>query len=644
MAGWLGAAGLLAATAVASGIAIGLLAPSVGALYGMGDLGPVVDVGLPAARVAALAAAAVAVGQLLVAAVYRPGDPHGVVSGDGYRALHAARFAAATQTVAALVAALLTVAENTGVPPATLLSNPGVFVAAAAVLAPAAGWLLTAAVALVVAASAAVALSWRSAVGLLVLALVSIAPMTLTTSTDADRSHDIIGDAMTLHALGAVLWLGSTVAVALHLGRGGAHPDVVLRRHDRIATGCLLVVGASGLATVWVQLTPADDVLGSGYGQLVVASTVLLAGAAATGHRLRGRARRGGPGRALGLVAVEAALLAAAAGAGTGLIRVLPPAEQDYTTTRLVYLIGYELPAHLNAADLATFWRWDVVFGTLAVVAAGAYLHGLRRLRRAGRRWPVACTVSWMAGCAVLLVATSSGLGAYAPAVFSVHMVRHMLLATLVPVLLVLGHGVTLVLDAARPPLRARLLSLLDSPAVRLLRHPAVAWAAVAVTLFGLYATGLYADVLQEHWAHLSMDLAFLGTGLALYWPVLGHDLPGRGLPPIGRIVMVFAVMGLHAAFAAWLLSRSAPVAGAFYSSLQLPYLPDLLADQRRGAVLAWALGELPTLIAVVALFRRWSRTEHDAPATPDWTRPHTDIDSNDQYPQHSVTSSQTSI
>jgi putative copper resistance protein D len=47
-----------------------------------------------------------------------------------------------------------------------------------------------------------------------------------------------------------------------------------------------------------------------------------------------------------------------------------------------------------------------------------------------------------------------------------------------------------------------------------------------------------------------------------------------------------------------------------FYGSLRLPFVPDPLADQRLGAVLAWALGELPVIIAVVALVLRWSRDD----------------------------------
>jgi putative copper resistance protein D len=179
-------------------------------------------------------------------------------------------------------------------------------------------------------------------------------------------------------------------------------------------------------------------------------------------------------------------------------------------------------------------------------------------------------------------------------------------------VLLVLGHGVTLTLQVVSPSTAARLVSLLDSPAVRFVRHPAVGWVAVALTLFGLYPTGLFAAILQEHWAHLAMDASFFLTGLALFWPILGRSLADRGLPAIARIVMVFAVMALHAGFSAWLLGLATPVAEGFYGALQLPYVPNLLADQRLGAVLAWALGELPVILAVLALVARWARDDRN--------------------------------
>ena len=605
---------VLAVTALVSGAALAVFAPSVGALYGLDDLGPSVDAGLPVARVAALAAFAVAIGQLLIAAVYVPGP--GTVSPEGYRALRSAAPAALVAAIASGAAALLTAAENSAIPPATLIVRPDVLAGAVAVLAPAAGWVLTGLGALLVAAGALVALSWRTSVGMLLLACAALGPMTLTTSTNAERSHDILGDALAVHGLAAVLWLGSTVAVVLHVARRGAASATVLRRHSRLVGVCLAVVTASGLVTAAVQIR-LRDVLTSGYGLLVMVSVVLVVAAGVAAHRARGRAANSGPRSALAVLALEGVLLAVASGVGTGLVRVFPPDAQTYTTTRLVYLIGYELPPRLTAVELALFWRWDTLFGTVAALGACWYLWAARRLRRRGVRWPVGRSASWLAGCVVLLLATSSGLGAYAPAVFSVHMVQHMLLATLVPVLLVVGDGLGLALACAAPGARTRIVDLLDSPAARLVTHPLVAWTAVAVTLFGLYATGLYAAVVQEHWAHLTMDAAFLGTGLLLYWPVLGNPLPGRGLPPVGQIVMVFAVMALHAAFAAWLLSRPAPIAWPFFSSLQLPYVPDLLADQRRGALLAWAIGEVPTLVAVAVLVLRWTRGDRADEARP---------------------------
>lgn len=613
---WAAVVAVLAVTALVSGAALAAFAPSVGALYGLGDLGPSVDAGLPAARVAAIAAFAVAIGQLLITAVYVPGT--GTVSPEGYRALRSAAPAAMVAALASSAAALLTAAENAAIPPGTLVVRPDLLAGAIGALAPAAGWALTGLGALLVAAGALVALSWRTSVALLLSACAALGPMALTTSTNAERSHDVLGDALAVHGLAAALWLGSTVAVALHVARRGGRSATVLRRHSRLVGVCLTLVTASGLVTATVQISPRD-LLTSGYGLLVTASAVLVAAAGVVAHRGRIRAANGGPRSAVAVLALEGVLLAVASGVGTGLIRVFPPDAQAYTTTRMVYLIGYELPPRLTAVELALFWRWDTLFGTVAALGACWYLWAARRLARRGVRWPIGRSASWLAGCVVLLLATSSGVGAYAPAVFSVHMAQHMLLATVVPVLLVAGDGLGLALECSAPGTRSRIVDLLDSPVARLATHPLVAWAAVAVTVFGLYATGLYAAVVQEHWAHLVMDAAFLGTGLLLYSPVLGNPVAGRGLPPVGQIVMVFAVMALHAAFAAWLLSRPAPIAWPFFSSLQLPYVPDLLADQRRGALLAWAIGEVPTLLAVAVLVLRWTRGDRAEEAAPSW-------------------------
>jgi putative copper resistance protein D len=242
------ALGLVAVAALTGGL-LAALAPSVSMLYGLPALGPVVDAGLPAARVVALGAAAAAVGNLLLAAVLAPGDPYGVVSPSGYAGLLAARGWSFIQAGGSAVVAVLTVAENSGMSPGRFRTRPDALVVGIGQVEQATGWALAALVALVVGMLAGWTLSWRSTVGLLLLALAGLLPLTLTAATNAERSHDIAGDALTLHVLGAVLWLGSTIAMLSHPKRGHGERAVVLRRHTAVATWSLPLVGVSGVVS-----------------------------------------------------------------------------------------------------------------------------------------------------------------------------------------------------------------------------------------------------------------------------------------------------------------------------------------------------------------------------------------------------------
>src|SRR5690606_15726716 len=82
--------------------------------------------------------------------------------------------------------------------------------------------------------------------------------------------------------------------------------------------------------------------------------------------------------------------------------------------------------------------------------AVAAYVVALRTARRRGVAWPVGRTIAWCGGWALAVVATSSGLGKYSVAHFGIHMVVHMSLSMMAPVLLVLGGFVTLLLRANR--------------------------------------------------------------------------------------------------------------------------------------------------------------------------------------------------
>ena len=135
-------------------------------------------------------------------------------------------------------------------------------------------------------------------------------------------------------------------------------------------------------------------------------------------------------------------------------------------------------------------------------------------------------------------VSTSSGIGRYAAATFSVHMLSHMTLTMLGPVLLALGGPVTLALRVLRPAGRGRppgprewVITATSSATARLLTHPLVAFVLFVGSFYVLYLTPLFGEALRYHWAHQLMSLHFLATGYLFFWPLIGVDRRTIRLP-----------------------------------------------------------------------------------------------------------------
>ncbi len=317
------------------------------------------------------------------------------------------------------------------------------------------------------------------------------------------------------------------------------------------------------------------------------------------------------------LALVEAVIFGVTFGVAVALGRTPPPAPTDLNLSIPAVEIGYDLAGPPTVARLLFDWRFDLIFGTAAIVFAIVYLAGVRRLRRRGDVWPSGRVAAWLLGCLALLLTTSSGIGRYMPAMFSMHMIAHMMLSMLVPILLVLGAPVTLALRALpaagrnEPPgPREWLLAALHSRVSRLLTNPFVATALFVVGFYGLYFGGIFDAVVDSHAAHLAMNLHFLLSGYLFYWVVIGIDPTPRPLPPLAKLGVVFASLPLHAFFGVVLMGTDTVMGESFYRSLQLPWHTDLLGDQRLGGGIAWATGEIPLVVVLIALFVQWSRSD----------------------------------
>ena len=106
------------------------------------------------------------------------------------------------------------------------------------------------------------------------------------------------------------------------------------------------------------------------------------------------------------------------------------------------------------------------------------------------------------------------------------------------------------------------------------------------------------------------MNLHFLLTGYLFYWVVIGIDPTPRPIPPVAKLGMVFASLALHAFFGVVMMGSTAVLGETYYRSLQLSWHTDLIGDQRLGGAIAWAAGEIPLVIVIIALLVQWRRSD----------------------------------
>jgi cytochrome c oxidase assembly factor CtaG/putative copper export protein len=608
-------AGAIAACLAALALADALTAT------GLPDPGPVTTLGLPFVRAFGEIAAAVAVGGLLFATFFVPPQENGVLDVAGYRALRVAGVASGVWTVCAAALVPLTLSDVSGKPLGDHVSPVEIW-QVAGLVETASAWRWTALLAFVVAVGARSVLRWSWTPVLFALSLLSLVPLALTGHSASGGSHDLATNSLLIHLIAGALWAGGLLALLTNALSGGDYTDLAARRFSAVAFWCFVAMAVSGIVNTLVRVRP-PDLFATSYGLLVVGKAAALIALGLIGWRQRRRAvtaLQSDPGARAPLIRLataEALVFGATFGLAVGLGRTPPPPPSVLNPSPVQVALGYDLAGPPTAARILLDWRFDLLFGTAAIILAAVYLAAVVRMRRRGDGWPVGRTVSWLLGCALLLFATSSGLGRYMPAMFSVHMSAHMLLSMLIPILLVLGAPTTLALRAlpttgkGNPPgPREWLLAGLHSRWSRFFTHPVVATVVFVTGFYALYFSGLFDAAVSSHAAHVLMNLHFLLSGYLFYWAVIGVDPTPRLIPPLGKIGMVFASIPLHAFFGVMLMGMSQVLGERFYRSLQLPWHTDLLEDQHLGGAIAWAAGEVPLVVVLMALLIQWHRSD----------------------------------
>ena len=261
--------------------------------------------------------------------------------------------------------------------------------------------------------------------------------------------------------------------------------------------------------------------------------------------------------------------------------------------------------------DVLWAWSFDLLAVASIAVAGGAYLWGVRRVNAAHPANPHqrVRTWCWFGGLTAIGLALLSPIEAYEGALFSVHMTQHMLLQLVAAPLLLAGGPITLALRASTPPLRRRLLSILQSRIVHVISFPLVAWLLFAAANWGWHFSTLYDEALESTALHYLQHATLLATALLFWWPAIGVDPSPWRLPFPVRLLYLFLAMP-QSSFLGIAIMQAPRVLYPHYLTNLRDWGLSPLEDQQLGGVIMWTVGDLAFLIGMGVVVALWVRHE----------------------------------
>ncbi|KZE33033.1 cytochrome c oxidase assembly protein [Microbacterium sp. T32] len=465
--------------------------------------------------------------------------------------------------------------------------------------------------------------SWLPTLLVAILALAALIPMGTQGHAGTEASHTAAVTSLVLHILAAAVWLGGLILlVVVRPAMTRPQLQTAMLRYSSIALVAFVVVAISGTVRASIGLVGWQNLL-SPYGILVLVKVTALVAMGILGawYRRRLIGRMGdaeGSRRFWGVVLLELVFMGVASGVAVALARTPPPAADLplIGTTPAEVLTGAPVPPEFTIDRWFTAWDIDLLWAFVAGFGLFFYLAGVWRLRRRGDAWPIHRTVLWSLGMLAVFWVTSGPLNVYQDYLFSVHMIEHMLLSMAIPLMLVAGAPVTLAARAIRKRDdgsrggREWILWAVHNPVAKVLTNPFVAAGLFIVSLWAFYYTDLFRWSLYDHVGHIWMVAHFLITGYLFVLSLIGIDPVPFRLPYPGRLLILIAVMAMHAFFGIAIMMNSGLMAAEWFGSMGRTWGATPLQDQYTGGGVAWSVGEIPTLILAITVAIQWSRSD----------------------------------
>ena len=446
----------------------------------------------------------------------------------------------------------------------------------------------------------------------LIIALIAITAPIFQSHGTSSSHHGLAIGALVIHVIALSFWVGGLFGLT-QLSK--AQKLIALPRFSELALWSAITVVITGAATAWTRLDSISS-WQSKYGAITILKIFLAFTLIGFGALHRRWIIKSDFPSVFRLISGEIVIMFVTVFVGSWLSTVAPP-TREIKSSQALLITGIQMPPAPTFSNVLLAYDADGLMLGLLIIAVALYIKGVVILRKRGDTWPVGRTIAFALGISMVDFATSGGLGVYSHFAFSNHMMAHMFLGMIAPIGIVLGAPITLALrtlpqarNKDERGVRGSFIALLHSKPALVMTNPVVALAIFDGSLFTLYFTPLFGNLMQGHSGHFFMSTHFLLAGILFFQTIIGVDPAPRKVPHLVKIIIIFAAMSIHAFFSIAIMSATTLIDNGYFVLLERPWATDLLADQKLGGAIGWAMGEIPILLALIATFLQWLRED----------------------------------